>query len=293
MPLKAACLAEKLSQSQIFKDYERAFGELTGLPLSLRGEEVLRLVQRGKQYENPFCALLAQENRSCAECLRVQELIARQSGGRPVTVACFAGLCDTAVPIQVGDSKIGLLQTGQVFLKAPTRRKFQRAARQLIEWGSHINLKKLEDAYFHSRVLSTKQYRAVIRLLEIFAKHLSAAANELILREQAGEPRVISAARSYIEVHQAEGMSLGQVARAVNSSSYHFCRTFKKATGLNFTEYLSRVRIAKAKNLLLNPNLRVAEVAYGVGFQSLPHFNKVFKKITGMSPTSFRKIRSV
>lgn len=289
MPLNAASVAEKLSQSQIFKDYERAFGELTGLPLSLRSEEVLKLVQQGKKHENPFCALLAKQSHSCAECLRVQDLIARKSGNRPVTVACFAGLCDTAVPILAGNSKIGFLQTGQVFLKAPTRREFQRTTRQLIEWGSHIDLKELEDAYFHSRVLSVKQYRAVIRLLEIFARHLSAAANELVLKERAGEPRAVSSARRYIEEHQAEKMSLNQVARAVNSSSYHFCRTFKKVTGLNFTEYLSRVRIGKAQNLLLNPNLRVTEVAYGVGFQSLPHFNKVFKKITGMSPTSFRK----
>ncbi len=289
MPLKAASIVEKLSQTQIFRDYERAFGELTGLPLSLRGEEVFRLVQQGKRHENPFCALLAKENHACAECLRVQELIARKSGNRPVTVGCFAGLCDTAVPIQIGDSKIGLLQTGQVFLKTPTRRKFQKTARQLIEWGSHVKLQKLEDAYFHGRVLSAKQYRSVIRLLEIFAQHLSVAANEMVLKEQAGEPRTISGARRYIEEHQGEKMSLGQVAKAVNTSSFHFCRTFKKVTGLNFTEYLSRVRIGKARNLLLNPNLRVTEVAYGVGFQSLPHFNRVFKRVAGMSPTAFRE----
>lgn len=284
-------MAEKLSQSQIFKDYERAFGELTGLPLSLRTEEALKLVQHGKKHENPFCALLAKESQSCAECLRVQDLIARSPGNRPATAKCFAGLCDTVVPIQVGDSKIGLLQTGQIFLEPPTRRKFQKTARRLIEWGSKVNLQELEDAYFHSQVLSPKQYRAVIRLLEIFAKHLTLVANEILLQEQAGEPSAISGARRYIEEHQGEKMSLGQVARAVNTSSYHFCRTFKKVTRLNFTEYLSRVRIGKAKNLLLNPNLRVTEIAYGVGFQSLPNFNKVFKRVTGMSPTSFRKTR--
>jgi AraC-like DNA-binding protein len=64
---------------------------------------------------------------------------------------------------------------------------------------------------------------------------------------------------------------------------------FKKATGLNFTEYLSRVRIEKAKNLLLNPNLRISEIAFEVGFQSLTHFNRVFKKIVGQSPTDYRR----
>jgi AraC-like DNA-binding protein len=63
---------------------------------------------------------------------------------------------------------------------------------------------------------------------------------------------------------------------------------FKKATGINFTDYLSRVRTERAKNLLLNPNLRVSEIAYEVGFQSLTHFNRVFKRILGQSPTEYR-----
>jgi AraC-like DNA-binding protein len=63
---------------------------------------------------------------------------------------------------------------------------------------------------------------------------------------------------------------------------------FKKVTGINFTDYLSRVRIEKSKNLLLNPNLRVSEIAYEVGFQSLTHFNRVFKKILGQAPTEYR-----
>ncbi|MGZ5566768.1 MAG: helix-turn-helix domain-containing protein [Limisphaerales bacterium] len=74
----------------------------------------------------------------------------------------------------------------------------------------------------------------------------------------------------------------------MNTSTFHFCKMFKKATGLNFTDYVSRVRVEKAKNLLLNPNLRISEIAYEVGFQSLTHFNRVFKKITGQSPSHYR-----
>ena len=59
-------------------------------------------------------------------------------------------------------------------------------------------------------------------------------------------------------------------------------------SGVNFTEYVSRIRIENARNLLLNPNLRVSEIAYEVGFQSLTHFNRVFKKVLGQSPTDFR-----
>ena len=51
------------------------------------------------------------------------------------------------------------------------------------------------------------------------------------------------------------------VAKAVNMSTFYFCKMFKKATGLNFTDYVSRVRVEKARNLLLNRNLRISEIA--------------------------------
>jgi len=78
------------------------------------------------------------------------------------------------------------------------------------------------------------------------------------------------------------------VAAAVHTSIFYFCKLFKKVTGTTFTEFVSRTRVEKAKNLLLNPNLRVSEIAYEVGFQSLTHFNRVFKQIMGESPTEYR-----
>jgi AraC-like DNA-binding protein len=58
---------------------------------------------------------------------------------------------------------------------------------------------------------------------------------------------------------------------------------------LTFTDYLARLRIEKAKTLLLDRNRRISEIAYDVGFQSLTHFNRVFKAITGQSPSDYRK----
>jgi len=64
---------------------------------------------------------------------------------------------------------------------------------------------------------------------------------------------------------------------------------FKKATGVNFIDYLSRVRIEKSKALLLNPNSRISEAAFACGFQSMTNFNREFKRIVGRSPTQFRE----
>ena len=76
---------------------------------------------------------------------------------------------------------------------------------------------------------------------------------------------------------------------ALRSKAVKMKVSTKRTTGLTFTDYLARVRIEKAKTLLHDRNRRVSEVAYDVGFQSLTHFNRVFRKIAGQSPTSYRK----
>ena len=281
-------LIQQLSRSKIYQDYERAFSEATRLPLSLRPVEVWNTSHRGKKHENPFCALVSNSSRSCAACLDVQHQITETDGDKPRTVTCFAGLSDTAVPIHLGLKTIGYLQTGQILLRMPSKAQFQRIARQLLEWGANFDMIQLEEAYFQSRVLTTPQYQAMVKLLEIFAQHLSTLSNQIALQEANAEPPIIHRAKEFIENHKSDAISLSEVARALNVSTFYFCKLFKKATGINFTEYLSRVRIEKAKNLLLNPNLRVSEIAYEVGFQSLTHFNRVFLRIVGRSPTAYR-----
>lgn len=281
-------LIEQLGRSKIYQDYERAFTDATGLPLTLRPTESWQLAQHQSRHQNEFCSLMAEHSRTCAACLEVQEQLSEDTTGDSKTVNCFAGLSDTGVPVRVGDQLIGFLQTGQVFLKKPSRASFARTSKQLLEWGLKVDLNKLEDAYFHTRLLTPAKYESMVRLLTIFGQHLSLVANQLAVQQQNSETPAISRARKFISEHQAEKLSLSQVAQAVNTSTFYFCKMFKKATGLNFTDYLSRVRVEKAKNLLLNPHSRVSEIAYEVGFQSLTHFNRVFKKVTGQSPTKFR-----
>jgi YesN/AraC family two-component response regulator len=137
-------------------------------------------------------------------------------------------------------------------------------------------------------VLSRGQYAGVVRLLEIFGKHLSLVANQIALREADSESPLVRRARAYIAGHHEDPVSLEEIAKAMHVSTFYFCKMFKKATGLTFTDYLGRVRVEKAKTLLLNPHLRVSEIAYMVGFQSLTHFNRVFRSLTGESPSHFR-----
>jgi AraC-like DNA-binding protein len=281
-------LIEALANSKVYQDYERAFSDAIGLPVALRSVESWQLPHHGKRNENPFCEILAQKSRACGACLQVQESLSERASQEPQTVVCPVGMCDTAVPIRLGDRLIGFLQTGQVFRKKPSQAQFERAVRVVSEWGVDTDTDRLKEAYFSTVVVPPRQHESVVKLLSIFAQHLSMLSNQVVVQQDNAEPPVITRAKEYIHEHQTEELSLGQVARAVNTSTFYFCKMFKKMTGINFTDYLSRVRIEKSKNLLLNPNLRVSEIAFEVGFQSLTHFNRVFKKILGQSPTEYR-----
>lgn len=279
----------QLNRSKIFQDYERAFSAATELPLSLRPPKSLALVQHGLANENPFCAMLAESNKGCVACLEMQEKIGGHRTSGTMSATCFAGLCDTTVPVKIGQNLVGYLQTGQVSLRPPSAAKFKQIAQKVVEWGATVDLKKLEDAYFHSKVLSSKQYTGMVRLLETFASHLEVIGNQIAIQDTQAESPFSQRAKAYVAEHQGNHITLKEVADALHVSTFYFCKMFKKTTGLTFTDYIGRVRIERAKVLLLNPNQRISEVAYEVGFSSLTHFNRVFKELVGQSPSDFRK----
>lgn len=126
-------LVAQLRDSQIYRDYEQAFRDTTGLPLNLRPIEAFDLPHRDDPNENPFCALMATTNQSCAACLQLQRKVEEQARLEPKTLKCFAGLCDSAVPIRVGENLVAFLQTGQILLHRPTKQQFKRTTRQLLK----------------------------------------------------------------------------------------------------------------------------------------------------------------
>ncbi len=278
---------DTLKRSRIFRDYEQAFRDTTGLPINLRSLEAFDLPHHGDPNENPFCALMAARNKSCAACLQLQRRVEEEAKLEPATLKCFAGLCDSSVPVRVGEDLVAFLQTGQVLLEKPDSRLFAKAAKQIINFGVEVDMKRMEEAWYQSRVLDRRQYESIVRLLSIFAQHLSALGQELAIQAEHGEAPPIARARALIAARHGEDLGLDDVAKAVNMSSFYFCKSFKKATGMTFTNYLARVRVEKVKNLLINPHKRISEAAFEAGFQSLSQFNRVFRRIAGQSPKAY------
>jgi AraC-like DNA-binding protein/ligand-binding sensor protein len=281
-------LIDMLCRSRLFRDYETVFTKATGLPLALRPLEYWQHEHHNKTNENPFCRMLAERPATLAVCLQSHAEIVQHTGTTPRTETCPFGLTETAVPVRLGEQTIGFLRIGQVLRRSAIQADKTRAAGKLAE--CRVPFKgAIRNAWEATPIIPKDKYSAIVRLLTFFAEQLSALTNQIVLEKQNAEPLLVQKAREYINKHKMESLSLTAVAKVAGASVFHFCKVFHKATGLKFTDYVARIRLEDARTQLLNPNRRVSEVAYDVGFQSLTQFNRMFKRVFGQSPSEFRK----
>jgi AraC-like DNA-binding protein/ligand-binding sensor protein len=285
-------LFERLANSERFLVYQDAFRAATGLPLRLVAADTDRWCLDDQNINrSPFCEMLNLCKSACHACIDVNTRLMKDATvNGPATCHCFAGLYASAVPIKLGASTIAYLKTGQVFSRTPDQDSFENVlallGRKTIP-AKDVAL--LKSAYFETRTIDPKRYQSMITLLSSFAEQLSVYCEQLSIIDQGSEPAAIAKAKKYIHSHLDQALPLGDVARVAGLSESHFCRLFKESTDLTLTDYINRCRIEWAKRELLNPEVRVSEIAYQIGYQSLSQFNRSFARIMGSSPTTFRR----
>ena len=111
------------------------------------------------------------------------------------------------------------------------------------------------------------------------------------MRERKEENAVdlVEQAKVYIKERYMKDISLDEVSREIKISPYYFSKLFKKKTGQNFIEYLTEIRIGKAKELLRNTDMSMKEVSMQVGYGDPNYFSRIFKKNVGISPTEYKE----
>ena len=97
-------------------------------------------------------------------------------------------------------------------------------------------------------------------------------------------------AKTYIDEHFTEPITLDEVADIVGYSSSYFSSIFKDRVGMNFTDYVFEKRMEEAKLQLRDTTLTLTKICENVGYTDVKHFNKGFKKHTGITPTDYRKL---
>ncbi|MBD8499617.1 response regulator [Paenibacillus arenosi] len=107
--------------------------------------------------------------------------------------------------------------------------------------------------------------------------------------QQGQEQHIIFDIAKYVEQHYHQDISLQEMAQRFFVSREYISRKFKQQFGINLSDYLAAIRTKKAKLLLMNPHLRISQVAAMVGIPDEKYFSKVFKKQVGVSPNEYRK----
>ncbi len=243
-----------LAEGELFQHYQKAFHTLTSLPLSLEA------THEGDAH--------------------IEDTMTRKG---------VAGVVQTQVPVRVGKNTIAVMLTGGVRLQPANADTFAPVAQALLDDDrSAAEIRSAKLQFEHVPVMQPERYDAAIAILQSFALQLGDSAYRLLFANTSHEPEAVRNAKVFIHQHLAEPMPLDAVAKAVNVSPFHFCKLFKRATGLTFTDFVNHARVEKAKRMLMKPSARITEVAYDVGFQSLSHFNRSFRRIVDESPTEFR-----
>lgn len=124
-------------------------------------------------------------------------------------------------------------------------------------------------------------------LRQRFVAAMAELARTVVIRNE--EPDgIITRAQEYIRQNFTRDLALEEVAQAVEISPYYFSKLFKEGAGMNFTEYLTGLRIEAAKKLLMNRDLSIKQVCIDSGYANPNYFSRIFKKWTGITPTEFR-----
>lgn len=122
-----------------------------------------------------------------------------------------------------------------------------------------------------------------------FVEHFESACQNIVNKKSVHENQVVANATSYINENYAKDISLDELSRELNLSPYYLSKLFKEEVGVTFMEYLTNLKIERAKELLSESMLTMKEICVEIGYADPNYFSRIFKKTVGMTPTEFRE----
>ncbi|MFD0712640.1 helix-turn-helix domain-containing protein [Paenibacillus sp. GCM10027626] len=148
-------------------------------------------------------------------------------------------------------------------------------------------IRLLERLYRSLSDQSDSRYRFSLRLYEwlLAVEQLAETRNRLVQPVPSKLQQIVHQMES--RVH--DPLDLGELAAKAGLSKHHFCKMFKRHTGETPIHYMRKIRVKEAARLLRQSDLPIARIAEITGFDNLSYFGKVFRRLTGMAPTDFRK----
>ncbi|MCI9186852.1 MAG: helix-turn-helix domain-containing protein [Oscillospiraceae bacterium] len=256
---------------------------LTGLPANILDPEGRDInLFRGHP---PFCRMindLPEGHRRCVACDRCK--IQRYTAEKGFQLyRCHVGICEAIMPLYDKKRPLAYLAVGCYLDDSPLEEQWART-RTLLDWWPD-GADALKDAFFQFRQYSKEEIQAYTETLEALSAYIQLK-GMILTTEQTDLQRL----EAYLDQHYMEKLSLESISRDLHIGRTKLCSLAKELSGGRTLSYLiAQRRISAAKLLLLQSSMPVSAVAETVGISDYNYFSKVFRSVTGITPSAFRK----
>ncbi|MBE5867744.1 MAG: helix-turn-helix domain-containing protein [Lachnospiraceae bacterium] len=234
---------------------------------------------------SPFCRIIRANKHGESECkncdTRSCELAAKLRS--PYTYRCHAGLTESITPLYLGNIVIGYLFLGQVF----TYPSHEEGWKKIQELCSHfqIDMNALQDACYKSPLITDDYINSASHILQAVATYL--CLEQMFSLRKKELPVQID---EYISDHFTEELDALSICRKFHIGKTQLYEISRQNYGIGIAEHIRNLRIEKAKKLLEDSNMPLADIASECGFRDYNYFITVFKNVTGMPPKKYTKI---
>lgn len=243
------------------------------------------------QRDHPVCRLMNAGSRVCEICMATHSMLREQAirSCREAHASCGAGFTNFVKLVSLSGGEFVVIE-GMVRCEPCSTEQLEHVAGRLRAKG--LDAEALERGLAmvrQSPVVGSARLSSILGMLECVTNQVVRETDQLARAETLIEVRAVSAAKGWIREHYRERLSVAQIARRAHVSEGHLMKLFKRQTGQTVVQFINRLRVEEAKRLLAVKQLQIAQVAFESGFESVPYFNRIFRRFAGMSPGEFRR----
>ncbi len=234
---------------------------------------------------NPFCQLINACPEGHARCEACDAAAVKKcAASRGINLyRCHAGICEVVLPISESGIPIAYLVFGQLLDDSPIDEQW-KYTKSTLGWYNG-NMEELHDSFLAINQYSHEQIEAYAELLEALTLYIQL---EGIIHS--AEHTDVQRLEMYLDQHYMEPLSLKKISSELHMGTTKLCALAKKLSGgSTLTRVIAERRIHAAKNLLIRSDAPISSVAEEVGFSDYNYFTKIFKSITGLTPSAYRK----
>ncbi len=265
------------------KELLQDFYNLTKIRITVFNDRFEELVAYPEEIA-PFCQQLRKDPSAKKRCRQCDKDACTIASSRHTTYIyqCHAGLTEAISPIYLGNILIGYLFFGHVFSYPSHEEGWEEIKKCCRSYD--VDTAMLKEACLESPIISNEYILSSSHILHAVASYL--CMERMVVLKQQNLPILID---NYIQSHLMENIEAKDICNQFEIGRTHLYDISKQAYGMGIAEYVRKLRIDKAKTLLVEePEKRIGEISALCGFTDYNYFITMFKRMTGKSPKQFR-----